>query len=195
MQNLDQMPYHLPMRENHETGDATGNLSNGRLFLVAMVLVMAIFVVDLFIPAGVLVPILYVIPLLISLWSSNQRHLTAVALLSALLTILAVWLSLPGGTPWMVYSNRGLALLTIGVMVLLSVLHRRIEKKLEDLHDLLPQCASCKKVRDDSGYWRQLELFLEEHHITQFSEGICPWCQTRYEQELREHQQSRNIPV
>ncbi|OGV60397.1 MAG: hypothetical protein A2X45_18660 [Lentisphaerae bacterium GWF2_50_93] len=41
---------------------------------------------------------------------------------------------------------------------------------------LLPICASCKKIRDDKGYWANLESYLTEHTDTQFSHGICPDC-------------------
>ena len=44
------------------------------------------------------------------------------------------------------------------------------------LSDLLPICASCKKIRDDKGYWNQIETYIEEHAGTRFSHGICPQC-------------------
>lgn len=37
-------------------------------------------------------------------------------------------------------------------------------------------CASCKKIRDDKGYWNQLEVYISEHSEAQFSHGICPDC-------------------
>ena len=47
------------------------------------------------------------------------------------------------------------------------------------LSGLLPICASCKKVRDDHGYWQQIELYLREHSEAEFSHGICPDCAHR----------------
>jgi len=44
------------------------------------------------------------------------------------------------------------------------------------LSGLLPICASCKKIRDDSGYWHQIEAYITAHSATQFSHGICPGC-------------------
>ena len=44
------------------------------------------------------------------------------------------------------------------------------------LSGLLPICASCKKIRDDQGYWQQLEEFISEHSEAEFSHGICPEC-------------------
>jgi PAS domain S-box-containing protein len=49
-------------------------------------------------------------------------------------------------------------------------------KEVQALSGLLPICASCKKIRDDSGYWNQLESFIEHRATVQFSHGICPDC-------------------
>jgi len=47
---------------------------------------------------------------------------------------------------------------------------------IKTLSGLLPICASCKKIRDDKGYWNQLEGYIHEHSEAQFSHGICPEC-------------------
>ncbi len=54
-----------------------------------------------------------------------------------------------------------------------------LQKALDEvktLGRLLPICASCKKIRDDKGYWNQLESYIQEHTGTAFSHGICPDC-------------------
>ena len=48
--------------------------------------------------------------------------------------------------------------------------------KVKQLSGLLPMCASCKKIRDDSGYWNQLEAYISDHSEADFSHGICPEC-------------------
>jgi len=48
--------------------------------------------------------------------------------------------------------------------------------KVKTLKGLLPICASCKKIRDDTGYWHQVEDFVREHSDAEFSHGICPDC-------------------
>jgi hypothetical protein len=40
----------------------------------------------------------------------------------------------------------------------------------------LPICASCKKIRDDGGYWQQLEVYISNHSDADFTHGICPDC-------------------
>ena len=44
------------------------------------------------------------------------------------------------------------------------------------LSGLLPICASCKKIRDDQGYWNQIEAYIQRHSQAQFSHSICPEC-------------------
>ncbi|CAD7846555.1 MAG: hypothetical protein [Olavius algarvensis Delta 4 endosymbiont] len=44
------------------------------------------------------------------------------------------------------------------------------------LSGLLPICAVCKKIRDDKGYWNQIEAYIHKHSGTRFSHGICPDC-------------------
>lgn len=54
-----------------------------------------------------------------------------------------------------------------------------LEKALSEvkaLSGLLPICASCKKIRDDRGYWNQIESYISHHSEAQFSHGICPEC-------------------
>ena len=54
-----------------------------------------------------------------------------------------------------------------------------LEQALEtgrQLKRLLPICAYCKKIRDDSDYWQEIESYIHDHTGTDFSHGICPSC-------------------
>jgi len=51
--------------------------------------------------------------------------------------------------------------------------------KVKQLSGFLPICASCKKIRDDQGYWNQIEAYICEHSEAEFSHGICPDCARR----------------
>ena len=48
--------------------------------------------------------------------------------------------------------------------------------QVRTLRGLLPICASCKKIRDDQGYWKQIESYIRDHSEAEFSHGICPDC-------------------
>jgi len=61
----------------------------------------------------------------------------------------------------------------------LSAQNLRLQTALADvkkLSGLLPICASCKKIRDDRGYWKRIESYIQEHSEAEFSHGICPEC-------------------
>lgn len=49
-------------------------------------------------------------------------------------------------------------------------------ESVKTLHGLLPICAWCKRIRDDQGYWSQVEAYFREHAGADFTHGICPDC-------------------
>jgi DNA-binding response OmpR family regulator len=64
----------------------------------------------------------------------------------------------------------------------------RLEQALAEIKTLegfIPICASCKKIRDDKGYWNQLEAYLSKHTDAVFSHGLCPECLDKARAELR----------
>jgi hypothetical protein len=54
-------------------------------------------------------------------------------------------------------------------------------KHVRTLTGLLPICATCKRIRDDRGYWQQVETYLSQHSEITFTHGICPECAGEYE--------------
>ena len=48
--------------------------------------------------------------------------------------------------------------------------------EVKTLSGFLPICMSCKKIRDDKGYWEQVEVYIRDHSEAEFSHGICPDC-------------------
>ena len=59
---------------------------------------------------------------------------------------------------------------------LLIAKQRELLDDLKTLNRLLPICAHCKKIRDDQGYWHEVEMFIQSHTNTTFTHGICPKC-------------------
>jgi phosphoserine phosphatase RsbU/P len=53
---------------------------------------------------------------------------------------------------------------------------QRALKEVKVLRGLIPICASCKKIRNDGGFWQQLEEYLGEHSEAEFSHGLCQPC-------------------
>ncbi|MBN1524538.1 MAG: hypothetical protein JW904_08650 [Spirochaetales bacterium] len=68
---------------------------------------------------------------------------------------------------------------TITILASLAVMFlssRAQSKQVKVLHGLIPICAKCKKIRDDKGYWSQVETYITRHTEADFSHGICPDC-------------------
>ena len=82
-----------------------------------------------------------------------------------------------------VFLSVAIALITVRYVLKVEkiLVHERNElqaalSEIKTLSGLLPICASCKKIRDDKGYWNQLELYIRDHSEAEFSHSICPSC-------------------
>lgn len=53
-------------------------------------------------------------------------------------------------------------------------------ERIKVLSGIIPICMHCKQIRDDKGYWNQLEAFIQSHSSAQFSHGICDACLEKY---------------
>ncbi len=53
---------------------------------------------------------------------------------------------------------------------------KNAKKEIKKLTGFIPICANCKKVRDDKGYWNQIESYISEHSEARFSHALCPEC-------------------
>jgi len=51
---------------------------------------------------------------------------------------------------------------------------------IKQLQGMLPICSVCKKIRDDRGYWNQIESYISEHSEVKFSHGLCPVCAKKF---------------
>ncbi|MEW6521242.1 MAG: hypothetical protein AB1461_17720 [Thermodesulfobacteriota bacterium] len=58
---------------------------------------------------------------------------------------------------------------------LIEELHKAFSE-VKTLRGIVPICASCKKIRDDKGFWQQVEVYVSAHSDALFSHGICPEC-------------------
>ena len=63
----------------------------------------------------------------------------------------------------------------VGREKLLKELQEALEN-VKTLNGLIPICSQCKKIRDDTGYWNQLEVHIQNHSYAKFSHGMCPEC-------------------
>jgi hypothetical protein len=57
---------------------------------------------------------------------------------------------------------------------------RQLTSQIETLSGLLPLCAWCKKVRNDSGYWEQIEMYISTRSSASITHGVCPDCRKKF---------------
>lgn len=74
---------------------------------------------------------------------------------------------------------------------LITELEKRL-KEIKTLRGLLPMCAWCRNIRDDKGYWTNLEAYIREHSDATFTHGICPKCMKKVTPELYDEIQREN---
>jgi len=56
---------------------------------------------------------------------------------------------------------------------------KKAREEIRSLRGIIPICASCKKIRTDSGYWEQVDTYIENHSEAEFTHGVCPVCAER----------------
>ena len=70
------------------------------------------------------------------------------------------------------------------------------EQALEEVKILrgsLPICSYCKKIRNDTGAWTQMEAYIRDHSEAEFSHGLCPECAKKVYQELLEGKEPEDV--
>ena len=73
--------------------------------------------------------------------------------------------------------NLGICLIITAVVIgLVSLTIARYKNSLDTLRGIVPICSYCKQIRDDKGYWSQVEAYVAKHTEAEFSHGICPKC-------------------
>lgn len=84
--------------------------------------------------------------------------------------------------------NSFLLAVVLGLFVYLVHVNARqaieLRKRVKSLEGLVPICAGCKKIRNESGAYEPLEKFISEHSNAEFSHGMCPECITKWYPEL-----------
>ena len=84
------------------------------------------------------------------------------------------------------YDEGGTPVHALGVVLDVTEMRKREDElrealaRLKTLSGLLPICMYCKKIRDDEGYWEQVETYITRHSDALFSHGMCPQCSLKY---------------
>ncbi len=179
------------MRESADFRQDKETMSPMFLYFTCGGLCLVIFLADLAIPRGIAFGVLYVVPVLWSIWDPKTRLTYVLWVTSSMLIVLDYFFSVLGPSISESYINVALSLLAVwstsALVINWKIVHEGREKQIaavkesilsevEILRGLLPICASCKKIRDDKAYWRQVEQYVSEHSEAEFSHSICPDC-------------------
>ncbi|MDH4232926.1 MAG: hypothetical protein OEW04_12970 [Nitrospirota bacterium] len=65
---------------------------------------------------------------------------------------------------------------------------KKSQEEIKRLRGIIPICSSCKKIRNDKGYWQQVEDYISTHTEASFSHGYCPVCYEKAMEEIKKHQ-------
>ena len=135
--------------------------------------------------------IFYFIPVSIAAWKSGSRWSAAMAVICAVTWGAVDTLSNhPYSNHLYMYWNAAIRLIAFLTFALaLSKLHRLLREQrvlvkdltlaldeVKQLKGFIPICASCKKIRNDKGYWEQIEKYISDRSDAEFTHGICPEC-------------------
>ena len=150
----------------------------------AIPLAAMILCVDLLFPLGVAIPMAYLGLVVLGLWVPSAKFTLLAAAGGSILTLVGFFYSPPGGLLWMGVANRSLAIGLLWTTAAMVILYNRARLEMKTLHGMLAVCASCKKVRDDEGFWKAMEQYVEEHSEVLFAHGLCPPCAEKWSPEL-----------
>jgi len=126
-------------------------------------------------------PVVYVIPVILAAWYSGTW--TALALATAVpvfrLAFLVTPASDPAGASSVVLATtfRGVVIIFMALwFARLAELERDLDRRVKVLEGLLSICTFCKKIRNESGEWENLEPYISRRSEAEFSHGVCPSC-------------------
>lgn len=154
-----------------------------------------VLVLDAITPLGLAVWLFQVVLVFVATLWANRRQMISFAAMCATFIVLGYWLSpKTGPITWVDTSN---VLFGLGTVLALthSCLRRiaveearrkaaqEIGQMVRIVSSLLPMCAWCKKIRNESGTWERVEVYLRNHSHLEFTHGICRECAARFDPE------------
>lgn len=140
-------------------------------------LALLILALDWFTGPFVHFPVFFILPVGYSAWAGGARWGVplAVGLSIARLGIsLYLWF-----VPWSraeIYLDAAIRTVLLVIFALVVARMATLARELRILRGFVPICCVCKKIRDSSGRWEQLEHYIETHSEAQFTHGFCPAC-------------------
>ncbi|GAB4348682.1 MAG: hypothetical protein Kow006_09630 [Gammaproteobacteria bacterium] len=150
-----------------------------RRIVSCLLLSVAIFLIDLQLPLGVAGGVPYVWVILLTLPLPDRRLVIGFALFTSALTVAGYFLSEPGTSPWMVVTNRALALFAIWVTLFLGLRQRRTQERLEESEnrfEVLGDTVSFIIWRgDNEGHWQEVSGGWQRYSSNDAASDLIEW--------------------
>jgi len=157
-----------------------------------------VLILDALTPVGLAVWLLQVVLVWLATFWADRRQMLVIGAVCATFIVAGFSLA-PGPRTWVEISN---LLLSLGAVGMLTHTCRRqraaeiarlaaeqelkaSEETVKILRGLLPICAWCKKIRNESGAWEQMEKYIETHTHAEFSHGMCGDCAHNFDKDLK----------
>ena len=152
----------------------------------------AVLALDSVTPRGAATWLLHIVLVWTALSWASRRELMIVGLWCAACADAGYWLSPRSGLSlWLDLVNQVLCVAAILLLVHAGLEERATEAarkaaeaEIRILRGLLSICATCKRIRDNSGKWEQLEVYIKHHSEAEFTHGLCPDCAAAFEREM-----------
>ena len=130
-------------------------------------------------------PVVYVLPVILAAWYSGKWPAVglAIAVPVVRLLVLVMPVRAPEDMASLVLATalRGVVIIFLALwFARLAEFERDLQRQVKVLEGLLPICAFCKNIRDESGEWERLEKYISRRSHAQFSHGVCPTCAEKH---------------
>jgi hypothetical protein len=145
--------------------------------LVLAALSLGILVLDFLTGPHIHIAILFVFPVALATWSHGRRWGTAIAVILPLVRLPLLYLVWKVPTSWpLEAADTAIDLVVLLVLVQVIGYLARQRHEIQVLQGMLPICGFCKRIRDESGGWLQLEHYIGARSEASFSHTFCPDC-------------------
>jgi len=164
------------------------------IWAIALLLNLIIGVIDYLTGYEIRMEVFYLVPVVLLSWLVNRR---AGIIMSVISTATIMTANLFAGKfihnylieYWNILVYFGFFIVVVDLIseekiisdnnkILIGKLQKSLDE-IKTLSGLLPICSACKKIRDDDGYWKQIEHYISEYTEAKFSHSICPDCKEK----------------
>jgi len=170
------------------------------LTFIGIVLVLVIGLGDYLTGYEISVSVFYLAPISLATWYGGQSSGIVVAIAGAIAWLIAdIGAGHKFSHPVFPLWNAGVLLASFVIMVIILERLKRVNEKqtqivselrealdnVKTLKGMIPICAWCKKIRDDEGYWREVEAYITMNSDASFTHGMCRDCRERIKEQHR----------